>query len=550
MASKIAPMPVGVARAAPSSILRQSSIPTAAPTPQPPLLQQTPPMPRATSLSSDPSLPSLSAATHSASSSHSTPSSSHPPARTAARKPNMPKFMRQATAAQGKYNNGHQSAILNGIEIHDRALYCLWPDHPIRRTAIELANHPYYTWFNLTLIMLNCGVLMTESGRSLGSTYNFDTMNNALNSIDAMFASFFTLEMLVKMIAGGLFFAGPSSYFRSSWNLLDFIVVLFALLNFIPSMQNVTYVRALRLLRPLKAASNIPGLRVMMNAMWAATKTLGNVFLFVFLLLFTFALFGLQIYKDSFRYRCVPLDTGTVSFENSYGFAACSPSNSFPIPFLGPTQCDTSVSFCADVGMNPYADTMGYDNILKSWVLSLITMSGEGWSDIMYCAEDTVSTLSALFFIALTCLSNYLGGELVVAVMSVKFEDAKEEEMEKMREEEEQKRASARCAEEDTRVQTESETYCKEEKIHTESQEEGCSRHRQWHRHQRRHRRQRQYGRQGGGRRIRYGRQCTGHGGRLRDRTGHAARRRHQITAPPEASRRRGRTTREGALLS
>ena len=395
-------------------------------------------MPRAPSLSSDPSQPSVSL---SQSSSHSTPSSSRPPVRSQPRKPNMPKFMRQSTVAQGKYNNGHQSAILNGVEIHDRALYCLWPDHPIRRAAIELANHPYYTWFNLTLIMLNCVVLMAESGRTLGGTYNFDTINNSFNAIDAIFAAFFTLEMIVKMIAGGIAFAGPSSYFRSSWNFLDFIVVLFALLNFIPSMQNVTYVRALRLLRPLKAASNIPGLRVMMNAMWAATLTLGNVFLFVFLLLFTFALFGLQIYKDSFRYRCVPLDTGYVSFANSYGFAACSPSNSFPIPFLGPTQCDTAVSFCADVGINPYADTMGYDNILKSWVLSLITMSGEGWSDIMYCAEDTVSTLSALFFIALTCLSNYLGGELVVAVMSVKFEDAKEEEMEKMREEEEQKRA-------------------------------------------------------------------------------------------------------------
>ena len=423
----------GMPRAALPSILRQPSIPT------PPLQpQRLPPMARAASLSSDPSQPSVS---HSQSSSQSTPSSSQPPLRSVTRKPNMPKFMRQATVAQGKYNNGHQSAILNGVEIHDRALYCLWPDQPLRRAAIELANNPYYTNFNLTLILLNCIVLMAESGRQLGGTYNFHTINNSFNSVDAIFAAFFTLEMLVKMVAGGVVFAGPSSYFRSSWNLLDFIVVLFALLNFIPSMQNVTYVRALRLLRPLKAASNIPGLRVMMNAMWAATKTLGNVFLFVFLLLFTFALFGLQIYKDSFRYRCVPLDTGFVSFDNSYGFAACSTTDNFPIPFLGPTQCDTAVSFCADVGINPYADTMGYDNILKSWVLSLITMSGEGWSDIMYCAEDTVSTLSVLFFIALTCLSNYLGGELVVAVMSVKFEDAKEEEQEKMREEEEQKRA-------------------------------------------------------------------------------------------------------------
>ena len=59
----------------------------------------------------------------------------------------------------------------------------------------------------------------------------------------------------------------------------------------------------------------------------------------------------------------------------------------------------------------------------------------------MYMSEDTVTTLSWIYFIGLTCLSNYLGGELVVAVMSVKFEDAKVAEQEKMREEEEQKHA-------------------------------------------------------------------------------------------------------------
>ena len=57
----------------------------------------------------------------------------------------------------------------------------------------------------------------------------------------------------------------------------------------------------------------------------------------------------------------------------------------------------------------------------------------------MYMADDSTTSLSWVYFILLTCLSNYLGGELVVAVMSVKFEDAKVEEQEKMREEEEQK---------------------------------------------------------------------------------------------------------------
>ena len=315
------------------------------------------PIPRRVSISSDPSSSSLSA-----SSTTPTPSAhfpSHSPLRP--RKPNAPKFLRQATVAR---HAGHQSAILGAVEVHGRALYCLWPEHPLRRLAIEVANSPWYTNFNLCLIVINCCTLMVESGRTLGSAYSFDDLNSTLNCIDAFFASAFTLELLVKVLAGGLLYAGPSSYLRSSWNVLDSVVVLFALLNFIPSMQNFTYIRALRLIRPLKAASNIPGLRVMMNAMLAATMTLGNVFLFVFLLLFTFALFGLQIYRDAFRNRCIPLATGLLSQPLLYGFAGCSPSNAWPWTYLGPLMCD-SESFCADSGQNPYADTMGYDNIFK-----------------------------------------------------------------------------------------------------------------------------------------------------------------------------------------
>ena len=400
---------------------------------RPPALSIRPGGSRQISLTSDLSSPSPS---------HSAPRSpvGRPTGRVVRTKTNVPKFMRQASMAVGRHG-AHQSAILGAVEVHERALFCLWPDHPLRRLCIELANAPLYTNFNLALILINCGTLMLESGRTLGSDYDFSTLNSTLNCIDAFFAAAFSLELVVKVIAGGFVFAGSSSYLRSSWNCLDGLVVLFALLNFIPSMSNFTYIRALRLIRPLKAASSIPGLRVMMNAMLAATMTLGNVFLFVFLLLFTFALFGLQIYRNSFWYRCVPLSTGLLDFDLLYGFAGCSPSDTFPIPLVGPTMCDQSQYFCANSGQNPYADTMGYDNILQSWVMSLMVMSGEGWSDVMYMAEDAVSSLSCWFFIALTCLSNYLGGELVVAVMSVKFEDAKVEEQEKMKEEEEQKAA-------------------------------------------------------------------------------------------------------------
>lgn len=52
-----------------------------------------------------------------------------------------------------------------------------------------------------------------------------------LNQIDLFMTVAFTFEALVKIIAVGFLFTGKPSYIRDPWNILDFIIVIAALLG-------------------------------------------------------------------------------------------------------------------------------------------------------------------------------------------------------------------------------------------------------------------------------------------------------------------------------
>ena len=328
-------------------------------------------------------------------------------------------------------------------EMTERTLFLFWPDGIIRQYCIQLASSKYYVNFNLFIILCNCVTMGLASGHISSESYGFASQATALNTFDASFSIIFTIELCVKCIAGGFIFAGPSSYLKSSWNIIDFIVVVFALLTFIPSFNNFTYIRTLRLLRPLKAATNIPGLRVMMYAMFQSVKALGNVALFIFILLYTFGMIGLQIWRDQYIYRCTPIGTPVPMFCNNppdcnsiYGFAACSMTPG-TLPGFSARACPSGYE-CVNVYMAPYGGASAYDNIIQSWLMSVIVMSGEGWSDFMFLSEDSVSRASLWYFLILTAASNYIGGSLIEAVMSVRFEHAKDEEKQRLLKEKKQ----------------------------------------------------------------------------------------------------------------
>lgn len=61
----------------------------------------------------------------------------------------------------------------------------------------------------------------------------------------------FTIECVLKVISMG-FFIGPGAYLHNGWNWIDFIVVITSLLQSLPGMPNVSFLRTFRVLRPLR----------------------------------------------------------------------------------------------------------------------------------------------------------------------------------------------------------------------------------------------------------------------------------------------------------
>jgi hypothetical protein len=152
-----------------------------------------------------------------------------------------------------------------------------------------------------------------------------------------VFAILFTIEMVCKVICQGAI-AHKGAYLRDGWNWIDFTVVCLTWLGYIPSMGNFSGLRTVRVLRPLRTMSKIPGMRPLIAAIFYSLKPLVDVMaLFVFVFVF-FGIAGVQLLSGMFRGRCTYIDGPLV---NSW---AEDPDQMFRLCSLAPggRQCPPS----------------------------------------------------------------------------------------------------------------------------------------------------------------------------------------------------------------
>lgn len=94
------------------------------------------------------------------------------------------------------------------------------------------------------------------------------TFSEVLAVFDKIFTVIFTLELILKWFAYGI-----TEYFKTGWNILDFVIVVVSLLGTILDIFGVADIpafksmRTLRALRPLKALSRFEGIRVSTKTM-------------------------------------------------------------------------------------------------------------------------------------------------------------------------------------------------------------------------------------------------------------------------------------------
>ena len=123
--------------------------------------------------------------------------------------------------------------------------------------------------------------------------------------------------MLIKIGALGFYSADPNrgSYISDNWNKLDFTVVMFSLIDFLPIDNGpIRMVRIVRVLRPLRTLNKIPELRFLIALLVTTISGLGDVLLFILLIFIVFAILGVQLFNGLFHNRCSDPDTGNLFY--------------------------------------------------------------------------------------------------------------------------------------------------------------------------------------------------------------------------------------------
>ena len=109
--------------------------------------------------------------------------------------------------------------------------------------------------------------------------------------LDAACLAIFVVELALKIFARG------GRFFRSGWNVFDFLIVGVALF---PAAQSFSVLRALRILRLLRVLSVAPALRRVVEGFIRAVPGMGSVFLLMAMIFYIGAVMATKLFGAAF----------------------------------------------------------------------------------------------------------------------------------------------------------------------------------------------------------------------------------------------------------
>ncbi|XP_043976783.1 calcium channel, voltage-dependent, L type, alpha 1D subunit, a isoform X5 [Gambusia affinis] len=241
--------------------------------------------------------------------------------------------------------------------------------NPVRVFCHQLINHHIFTNLILVFIMLSSVSLAAED-----PIRNFSARNIILGYFDYAFTAIFTVEIVLKMTTYGAFLH-KGAFCRNYFNLLDLLVVGVSLVSFgiqSSAISVVKILRVLRVLRPLRAINRAKGLKHVVQCVFVAIRTIGNIMIVTTLLQFMFACIGVQLFKGKF-YRC------TDEAKSS------------------PEECKGTYILYKDGDVNQptihrrvwHNSDFNFDNVLMAMMALFTVSTFEGWPALLYKAIDS-----------------------------------------------------------------------------------------------------------------------------------------------------------------
>eukprot|EP01060_Flectonema_neradi_P039515 TRINITY_DN8729_c1_g1_i1.p1 TRINITY_DN8729_c1_g1~~TRINITY_DN8729_c1_g1_i1.p1 ORF type:complete len:1398 (+),score=173.25 TRINITY_DN8729_c1_g1_i1:148-4341(+) len=288
-----------------------------------------------------------------------------------------------------------------------------------RKKVRRWVVNPNFEIVMLLLIIADCAVLAAEDTSATGM--------NATGIIDLIFTTLFSLEVIFKCIASGLwtmpYGTNEGGYFRSNWNRLDFFVTTLCMVTiFLGSSYGG--LRAFRLLRILRAASFSMSIRLLVNSLLASLPKLSHVFLLFSVFLMIFAVVAVQLWGGALRNRCVrTLNDWEIDIDPLINDTVCHRRSSSLSGYTCPFGYE-----CVPVA-NPGYGYLSFDNIFYSLLTLFVAVTLEGWSDLMYHTVNASSNLACIFFVFLVSFGSLFIVNLTLVIITYAFESQYEKEV-------------------------------------------------------------------------------------------------------------------------
>ncbi|XP_004684409.1 PREDICTED: voltage-dependent T-type calcium channel subunit alpha-1G isoform X13 [Condylura cristata] len=350
--------------------------------------------------------------------------------------------------------------------------FYLSQDSRPRSWCLRTVCNPWFERISMLVILLNCVTLgMFRPCEDIAC----DSQRcRILQAFDDFIFAFFAVEMVVKMVALGIF--GKKCYLGDTWNRLDFFIVIAGMLEYSLDLQNVSFsaVRTVRVLRPLRAINRVPSMRILVTLLLDTLPMLGNVLLLCFFVFFIFGIVGVQLWAGLLRNRCflpenfsLPLSVDLERYyqtenEDESPFICSQPRENGmrscrSVPTLrgegggGPpcvldyeaynsssnTTCvnwNQYYTNCSAGEHNPFKGAINFDNIGYAWIAIFQVITLEGWVDIMYFVMDAHSFYNFIYFILLIIVGSFFMINLCLVVIATQFSETKQRESQLMRE--------------------------------------------------------------------------------------------------------------------
>ena len=156
----------------------------------------------------------------------------------------------------------------------------------MRNKVAAFLDQAWVTNFIIGVILFNAVLLGMETSDQLMAT-----AGPLIVALDSLCLFIFVVEIGLKLFAHGW------RFFRSGWNIFDFVIIGIAL---VPATQGFSVLRALRILRVLRVISATPRLRRVVEGFLTALPGMGSVFLLMALIFYIGAVMATKLFSDSF----------------------------------------------------------------------------------------------------------------------------------------------------------------------------------------------------------------------------------------------------------